>query len=60
MFGTNGDRDRAVLFALIATFIALVIGRMLFGFFWVVALGFAVVFFTLMFAFFLRAQRNRR
>ena len=54
------ERDRAVLFALIVTFVLLVVGRMLFGFFWVVALGFAVMIFTVAFAFFLRAQRARR
>jgi ABC-type multidrug transport system permease subunit len=56
----SGDRNRAVLLALIVTFVALVFGRILFGFFWVVALGAAVVLFTTAFAFFLRIQRNRR
>jgi ABC-type multidrug transport system permease subunit len=60
MRGIPGDRNRAVLLALIATFIALVIGKILFGFFWVVALAAAVVVFTVMFGFFLRVQRNRR
>lgn len=60
MRGDKGERDRAVLFALIVTFVLLVVGRMLFGFFWVVALGFAVMIFTAAFAFFLRAQRARR
>ncbi len=59
MFGEHGDRGRAILLALIVTFVALVIGRTLFGLFWVVALGFAVACFTLTFAFFLRARRNR-
>jgi hypothetical protein len=48
------------LLALIATFIALVIGKIMFGLFWVVALGAAVAIFTVAFGFFLRVQRNRR
>ena len=56
----TGDRERAILLALVATFIALVIGRILFGLFWVVALGAAVVIFSVAFAFFLRIQRNRK
>lgn len=59
LFGEHGDRGRAVLLALIVTVVALMIGRILFGLFWVVALGFAVVCFTMMFALFLRIQRNR-
>jgi hypothetical protein len=60
MKGRSGDRNRAVLLALIATFIALVIGKILFGLFWVVALGAAMIIFTVMFGFFLRVQRNRQ
>jgi len=60
MQGTRGDRNRAVWLALIATCVALVFGKMIFGFFWVVALGFAVLIFTIAFAFFLRIQRTRR
>lgn len=60
VFGDEGARNRAVFLALVVTLFALVVGRMMFGFFWVVALGFAVACFTLMFAFFLRVQRNRR
>lgn len=57
---TNGDRERAILLALIATFVLLVIGRILLGFFWVAALGAAVFIFAITFGFFLRIQRNRR
>jgi uncharacterized protein YhhL (DUF1145 family) len=55
----NGERDRAIVLALVATFICLWIGKALLGFFWVVALVAAVVIFTICYALVLRAQRGR-
>jgi hypothetical protein len=57
---TNHERDRAVLFALVATFAALVIAKIMFGLYWYGAVLFAAVVFGIVFALILRIQRNTR
>lgn len=52
------DRNRALLLALTATFIALVISKIVFGLLWYAAFLFAVIVFGIAFALFLRIQRN--
>jgi hypothetical protein len=54
------DRDRALLFALVATFTALVVGKIIFGLYWYGAILFAGIVFGIAFALILRLQRNTR